>query len=174
MAETGYEELLAAFRAAARLSKERFLVGMAVAGERARVVAALAAEGEVVETTSAETALQRLAEESVEIVVLDQENVQRNALAEAHEIRPFADIVPVIAGDPAYAAEMFSQEAAAVLPRPFPASDALFRAHLRYIASCRRARTRALMLSHVVARNRAALRTIEPTLEGALAAVLEA
>ena len=53
MAETGYEELLAAFRAAARLSNERFLVGMAVASERARVVAALAAEGEVIELPSA-------------------------------------------------------------------------------------------------------------------------
>ena len=174
MAETGYEELLAAFRAAARLSNERFLVGMAVASERARVVAALAAEGEVIELSSAEVALERLAEESVEIVVLDQDDVHPNMLAKAREIRPFADIVPVIVGDPAYAAEMFSQEAAAVLPRPLPASDALFRAHVRYIASCRRARTRALMLSHVIAQNRAALRTIEPALEGALASVLEA
>jgi DNA-binding NarL/FixJ family response regulator len=173
MAETGYEEILAAFRAAARLSNERFLVGLAAASERSRVVAALAAEGEVIALTSADIALERLAEESFELVVLDQGSVEQNILTAAREIRPFADVVPVIDGDPAFAAEMFTHEAAAVLPRPLPASDALFRAHLRYLASCRRARTRALMLSHVIAQNRAALRTIEPALEGALAAVLE-
>ena len=174
MAETGYEELLAAFRAAAHLSKERFLVGVAAASDRARVVAALAAEGEVIALTSAEIALERLAEESFELVVLDQGGLQQNILTAAHEIRPFADIVPIIDGDPAYAAEMFCLEAAAVLPRPLPTSDALFRAHLRYLASCRRARTRALMLSNVIAQNRAALRTIEPALESALVSVLEA
>ena len=174
MAETGYEEILAAFRAAARLSKERFLVGVAAASERSRVVAALAAEGEVIALTSAEIALERLAEESFELVVLDQGGVQQNILTAAREIRPFADVVPIIDGDPALAADMFTKEAVAVLPRPLPASDALFRAHLRYLASCRRARTRALMLSHVIAQNRAALRTIEPALEGALASVLEA
>jgi CheY-like chemotaxis protein len=174
MAETGYEEILAAFRAAARLSKERFLVGVAAASERSRVVAALAAEGEVIALTSADIALERLAEESFELVVLDQGGVQQNILTAAREIRPFADVVPIMDGDPALAADMFTKEAVAVLPRPLPASDALFRAHLRYLASCRRARTRALMLSHVIAQHRAALRTIEPALEGALASVLEA
>jgi DNA-binding NtrC family response regulator len=174
MAETGYEEILAAFRAAARLSKERFLVGVAAASERTRVVAALAAEGEVIALTSADIALERLAEESFELVVLDQGSVRHSALTAAREIRPFADVVPIIDGDPALAAELFTGEAVAVLPRPLPASDALFRAHLRYLASCRRARTRALMLSHVIAQNRATLRTVEPALEGALAQVLEA
>ena len=176
MSDPGSAEVMVALRAAARLSKERFLVGVAVPTDRARIVAALGAEGEVAELPSAEIALERLSEESFELVVLDQDDayLQRNVFAAAREIRPFADIVSVIASDPAHAAEMFSQEATAVLPRPLPASDALFRAHLRYLASCRRARTRALMLSHVIARNRAALRTLEPALEGALSAVLEA
>jgi CheY-like chemotaxis protein len=219
MAETGYEEILVALRAAARLSKERFLVGVSAADERERVTAALAAEGEVVAVTSASTALERLTEESFELVVLDQEGSPpgrgasqlalpaaseadlrarpsttsggqggvpetrtgtpaqgspTNNLTAAREIRPFADVVPIIPGDPALAAEMLAQEAAAVLPRPLPASDALFRAHLRYLASCRRARTRALMLDHVIAQNRAALKSIEPALEEALGAVLEA
>jgi len=173
MAETGHEEVLAAIRAAARQSRERYLVGVAAAAERARVVAALAAEGEVVELPSAELALEKLTEESFELVVLNQPDSQHDVLGAAREIRPFADIVPIIAGNAALAAEMFAQEAAAVLPRPFPVSDALFRAHLRYLASCRRARTRALMLAHVIAQNRAALRTIEPALEDALAAVTE-
>jgi CheY-like chemotaxis protein len=174
MSETGYEEVVSALRAAARLSKERFLVGVPNSTESARIAAALGAEGEVVEATSAELALERLADESFELVVLDQADDVRNVLAAAHEIRPFADIVPIVLGNPVLASDMFAQEAAAVLPRPLPTSDALFRAHLRYLASCRRARTRALMLGHVIANNRATLRTLEPALEEALAATLEA
>jgi DNA-binding NtrC family response regulator len=172
MPETGYEDIQVALRAAARLSKERFLVGMSAAGERERVAAALGAEGEVVALHSAERALERLAEESFDLVVLDQDETAGNVLAAAREIRPFADVVPVFAADPAQATTMFAEEAAAVLTRPFPGSDALFRAHLRYLASCRRARTRALMLEHVIAQHRAALRTIEPALEEALGAAL--
>ena len=174
MAEPGHEEILVALRAAARLSKERFLVGVSDTTERERVAAALGAEGEVVALPSAEAALERLGEESFELVVLDESQAQQNTLTAAREIRPFADVVPIIPADPARAAELFGQEAAAVLPRPFPVSDALFRAHLRYLASCRRARTRALMLDHVITQNRAALRGIEPALEEALGAVLEA
>ena len=172
MVETGYDEVLAALRAAARLTKERFLIGASASAERERIAAALAAEGEVVALDSAEAALQRLAEESFELVVLDEDEAPRSNLTAAREIRPFADIVPIIAGNPARATELFAQEAAAVLPRPFPMSDALFRAHLRYLASCRRARTRALMLDHAIAQNRAALKSIEPAFEEALAALL--
>jgi CheY-like chemotaxis protein len=174
MAETGYEEILVALRAAARLSKERFLLGVPVAAERERMAAALAAEGEVIGVASPVEALDRLAEESFELVVLDKDESRGNLLTAAREIRPFADIVPIIVAETALASEMFANEAAAVLPRPFPASDALFRAHLRYLASCRRSRTRALMLRHVIAQNRAALRTIEPALDEALATVLDA
>jgi CheY-like chemotaxis protein len=180
MAETGYDDILAALRAAARLSKERFLVGASATAERERVAAALGAEGEVVALPSASAALARLADESFELVVLDEDEANPpgtspggSSLTAAREIRPFADVVPIIAGDPARAADLFAQEAAAVLPRPFPASDALFRAHLRYLASCRRARTRALMLDHVISQNRAALKRIEPALEEALATILE-
>ena len=174
MAETGYEEILVALRAAARLSNERFVVGVASATERERVATALGAEGEVVALPSAQAALERLAEESFELVVIDQIEGQPSSLTAAREIRPFADVVPIIEGDPVRAAEMFAQEAAAVLPRPLPVSDALFRAHLRYLASCRRARTRALMLDHIITQNRAALNGIEPALEEALGAVLQA
>ncbi len=174
MAETGYPEIVEALRAAARLSKERFLVGISAAADRTRISAALAAEGEVVELPSAAEALDRLAEESFEMVVLDGQDGDKNFLAKAREIRPFADAVPVIDNDPACAAAMFIGEAAAVMPRPLPPSDALVRAHVRYLASCRRGRTRALMLSHVIASNRAALRTVEPALEAALVALVEA
>jgi CheY-like chemotaxis protein len=174
MADSGQQEIVEALRTAARLSKERFLVGIAAATDRTRISAALAAEGDVVEVGSAEAALERLAEESFEMVVLDGGDGERNLLAKARETRPFADAVPMIDNDPARAADMYVGEAAAVLPRPLPTSDALVRAHVRYLASCRRARTRALMLSHVIANNRAALRTVEPALEAALVALLEA
>jgi CheY-like chemotaxis protein len=174
MAEPSHDEILAALRTAARLSNERYLVGVTSGVERARIVSALSAEGEVVELASAQLALERLAEESFELVVLDQASPNQDVLAEARRIRPFADIVPIVEGDAELAADMFIGEAAALLPRPLPVSDALFRAHLRYLASCRRARTRALMLTNVIARNRAALRTLEPALEDALAAVIEA
>jgi DNA-binding NtrC family response regulator len=176
MSEPGYDEVLAALRMAARLSKERFLIGAANATERERAAAALGAEGEVIALPSTAAALERLAEESFELVVLDEGEGEgaNSSLAAAREIRPFADIVPIIAGNPVRATELFAQEAAAVLPRPLPTSDALFRAHLRYLASCRRARTRALMLDHAIAQNRDALRAIEPAFEEAVAAVLAA
>jgi CheY-like chemotaxis protein len=164
MAETGYQETVEALRAAARLSAERFLVGVASPADRSRISAALAAEGQVVELASADEALDRLADESFELVVLDGIDGDRNLLAKARETRPFADVVALIAGDPLLAADMFAKEAAAVLPKPLPASDALVRAHLRYLASCRRARTRALMLSHVIGNHRAGLRTVQPAL----------
>jgi DNA-binding NtrC family response regulator len=181
MAETGYQEIALALRTAARLSRERFLVGVAAATDRARIAAALAAEGEVIELPSARAALERLAEDPFEMVVLDGDDVdgkggegEQGLLAKARETRPFADVVLIVNADPARSAALFVREAAAVMPRPLPASDALVRAHVRYLASCRRARTRALMLSHVIASNRAGLRTVEPALEGALVSLLEA
>ena len=87
--------------------------------ERERVAAALAAEGEAIALPSAEPRpWSASAEESFELVVLDESEAQQDTLTAAREIRPFADVVPIIAGDPARAAEMYTQEAAAVLPRP--------------------------------------------------------
>jgi hypothetical protein len=62
----GSAGLFASLRSAARLAQESFLVGLADAGERARVVAALSAEGVVAELPSAEQALDRLAEEPMD------------------------------------------------------------------------------------------------------------
>ncbi len=83
MAETGYDDILVALRAAARLSKERFLVGLTVDAERERIAAALGAEGEVVALASTARALERLAEESFDLVVLDQAEMEANVLAAA-------------------------------------------------------------------------------------------
>ncbi|MGB8295924.1 MAG: response regulator [Polyangia bacterium] len=170
----GSAGLFASLRSAARLTQERFLVGLADAGERARVVAALSAEGAVVELPSAEQALDRLAEESFELAVLEEKTVegQRDPFATARELRPFADVVLLLAGDPERCSDFYAREVAALLTRPLPESDALFRAHLRWLASCRRGRTRELLLGNAIADHRAELEANEPALASALDAAL--
>jgi CheY-like chemotaxis protein len=166
--------LFASLRSAARLTQERFLVGLADAGERARVVAALSAEGSVVELPSAEQALDRLADESFELAVLEEKTIeaQRDPFATARELRPFADVVLLLAGEPERCSDFYAREVAALLTRPLPESDALFRAHLRWLASCRRARTRELLLGNAIADHRADLEANEPALASALDAAL--
>ena len=170
----GSAGLFASLRGAARLTQERFLVGVADAAERARVVAALSAEGVVVELSSAEQALDRLAEEPFELAVLDEGGVdaQRDPFATARELRPFADVVLLLGGDPERCSDFYAREVAALLTRPLPESDALFRAHLRWLASCRRARTRELLLGNAIASHLVELEANEPALAGALAAAL--
>jgi CheY-like chemotaxis protein len=166
--------LFASLRGAARLTQERFLVGLADAGERARVAAALSAEGVVVELSSAEQALDRLGEEPFELVVLDEEGVngRRDPFATARDLRPFADVVLLLGGDPERCSDFYAREVAALLTRPLPESDALFRAHLRWLASCRRARTRELLLGNAITSHLVELEENEPALAGALAAAL--
>jgi CheY-like chemotaxis protein len=170
----GSAGLFASLRSAARLAQERFLVGLADEGERARVVAALSAEGQVVELPSAERALDRLAEEPFELAVLDEEGVdaERDPFATARELRPLADVVLLLRGDPERCSDFYAREVAALLPRPLPGSDALVRAHLRWLASCRRARTRELLLGNAINTHRDALEANEPALASALIAAL--
>jgi CheY-like chemotaxis protein len=166
--------LFTSLRSAARLAQERFLVGLADAGERARVVTALSAEGTVVELPSAELALDCLADESFELAVLDEKavDVRRDPFATARELRPFSDVILLLDGDPGRCSDFYAREVSALLTRPLPTSDALLRAHLRWLASCRRARTRELLLGNAYETHRAALESTEPALASALAAVL--
>jgi len=166
----GSAGLFSSLRNAARLTQERFLVGLADAGERARVVAALSAEGQVVELPSAEQALDRLAEESFELAVLDEvgADAKRDPFTTARELRPFADVVLLSRGDPDRCSDLYAREVAALLPQPLPPSDALLRAHLRWLASCRRGRTRELLLGNAIGAHRAELQANEPALASAL------
>ena len=75
------------------------------------------------------------------------------------------------AADPTRCGEAFAGEAAAVVPRPLPENDALLRAHLRWLASCRRSRTRGLLLRNALQRHGAELAEIEPALAQALAEI---
>ena len=79
------------------------------------------------------------------------EDARRNPLLGGAELRPFTDLVFLIDGDPIRCGEAFAGEAAAVVPRPLPDNDALLRAHLRWLASCRRSRTRGLLLRNALA-----------------------
>jgi CheY-like chemotaxis protein len=163
----------AALRAAARISEDRFVVGVSSDAERRRLVDALAAEGAVVDLPSTREALERLGSETFELAVLDfAEPGVGNPLAAAKERRPFADYVFLDGADPARTGEVYSGEAAALLPRPLPDSDALLRAHLRWLVSCRRARTRGLLIKNAVARHRADIDAAEPALGAAFADVL--
>jgi CheY-like chemotaxis protein len=174
MADPRSAGLFAALRAAARVSQERFLVGTGNAKERARISEALGAEGAVTAVDSPEEALDRLAEESFEMAFFDIDPVSggRNPATAARELRPFTDLVFVADGDPIRCTELFAREAAAVLPRPLPTSDALLRAHVRWLASCRRSRTRGLLLGNALKRHRDELRDLEPALEGALSGIV--
>ncbi len=149
------------------------MVGLVNDRERQRVAAALSVEGMVVEARSTEMALERLADESFDLVVLDRdERLGTNPIAAARELRPFADLVLCLASDPAEVSDAFAHEVAAVLPRPFPDSDALLRAHLRWLASCRRSRSRGLLLGNATARFHDELAALEPALAASLAETL--
>jgi len=106
--------------------------------------------------------------------VLDEEGVdaERDPFATARELRPLADVVLLLRGDPERCSDFYAREVAALLPRPLPGSDALVRAHLRWLASCRRARTRELLLGNAINTHRDALEANEPALASALTAAL--
>ena len=171
MAGPSSAALFASLRSAARLARERFLVGIADAVERTRVATALGAEGEVLALGACDEALQRLADEPFELVVLEHDGPSSSGFSRARDLRPFADLVLLVPGDPALCGELYASQASALLTRPLPASDALLRAHIRWLASCRRARTRALMLGNAIERHDADLKTDEPALAAALHAV---
>jgi CheY-like chemotaxis protein len=175
MADPRAAGLFAALRAAARVLEERFLVGISDAREHARIAEALSAEGTVIALASADEALDRLAAEPFEIAVFDVGGAGlRNPLSVARELRPFTDLVFVAPGDTVRCTELFAREAAAVLPRPLPSSDPLLRAHVRWLAACRRSRTRGLLLASALRRHRGELVDLEPALEAALSDIVAA
>jgi CheY-like chemotaxis protein len=175
MADPRSAGMFAALRAAARVSEERFLIGVSDAKERARLSDALTAEGTVVAVASAEEALDRLAAEPFEMAIFEigdpRQMSARNPVSAARELRPFTDLIFLLEGDPARCTVLFAHEAAAVLPRPLPPSDALLRAHVRWLASCRRSRTRALLLGNALRRHRDEIVELEPALEAALSGI---
>jgi CheY-like chemotaxis protein len=177
MADPRSAGMFAALRAAARVSEERFLIGVSDPKERGRIADALSAEGTVVAMASAEEALDKLAAEPFEMAIFEigdprQDNVgERNPVSAARELRPFTDLIFLLEGDPGRCTVLFAHEAAAVLPRPLPTSDALLRAHVRWLASCRRSRTRALLLGNALRRHRNEIVELEPALEAALSGI---
>jgi CheY-like chemotaxis protein len=172
MADPRSAGIFAALRAAAHPGEERHLVGLENPRERERVMSALAAEGQLVEARSTRAALDSLAAESFELAVLDlEESPSWSALSVGKELRPFTDLVFLMSADPVRCGECFAADVAAVVPRPLSENDALLRAHLRWLASCRRSRSRGLLLRNALVRHGAELAEIEPALVKALGEV---
>jgi CheY-like chemotaxis protein len=175
MGESRSAAVLAALRAAAQPEQERHLVGLRDPREQARVADALAPEGLVVRESSTRSALERLTAETFELSLLDLEEREGfNPLSAGKELRPSTDLLFLIEPDPVRSGEAFAAEVAAVLPRPLPEDDALLRAHLRWLASCRRSRSRALLLRNALALHGQELAECEPALAQALAEVIAA
>jgi CheY-like chemotaxis protein len=158
-------------RNAARGGQERFLVGLADAGERQRIASALSGEGFVQEVESISEALARLADESFDVAVLDvpEQRVGRDPLAASRELRPFTDVVLVTESDPAGCGDAFGRQVAAVLPRPLPEVEALLRAYVKRLVGFRRSRTRGQLVLNAFAGVREALGAIDAELATALA-----
>jgi DNA-binding NtrC family response regulator len=172
MADPRSAGIFAALRAAAHQGEERHLVGLRPERERQRIAGALTAEGKVLEAPSTRSALELLAAESFELAVLDLDEGQGwSALPAGKELRPFTDLVFVMVADPARCGDAYAAGAAAVVPRPLPENEALLRAHLRWLASCRRSRTRGLLLRNALVRHGDELAETEPALAKALAEI---
>lgn len=157
-----------------KTGQDRFLLHAAEAGDAERLKAALSLEGQVVAARSLGEALGLLTEGPFELALLDPER-------EAHDVDPLAalrelgadvDVVALMEAEPARVSEAFARGAAAVLPRPLPENDALLRAHIRWLASSRRSRGRALALRGVLTRHKEAL-AAEPGLSAALTSLLD-
>jgi hypothetical protein len=158
MLESRSAAILAALRVAAQPEPERYLVGLRDGRDHARLCAALAAEGDVVPERSTSLALPRLADEPFELAVLDfdlNDGVAghfRPLLRAATESALPADLLLLIEADPARSSELFAANDVVLLPRPLPEDDAVLRAHVRWLASCRRSRTRARRLRDAITR----------------------
>jgi len=167
-----------ALRHAARGGQERYLVGLANAAERQLVAQALAGDGLVVECATTREALARLADDPFDLAFLsdDPRSAPTTEAVDAllpvwREYRPFTDLVLLGRDDPEAVASAFAAEVSAVLPRPLPEVEALFRAHVRRLATGRRSRTRGLLILHAYERQAAALAAAEPKLAAQLAAI---
>ncbi len=173
MADPRSAPIFASLRAAARVTHERFLVGASVEKDRKRLVAALGQESLVVELPSTEEALDRLAQESFELLVMDSDSPAdaRRTYVACRQLMPLADLIVLADCDPTACVEAFAAPVAGLLPRPLPDSDALLRAHLRWLVACRRSRTRARLLDQVLLRHKDELLSALPALAAALAEI---
>ena len=144
---------------------------------------ALSADGFVVECSSPTEALARLADEPFDLAFFAHEETATApgaALASAallsawREQRPFSDFVLLGLDEPHAVAEAFAAEASAVLPRPLPEVETLFRAHIRRLATGRRVRTRGLLIVNAFERQSGALASIAPKLAAQLDAIVTA
>jgi CheY-like chemotaxis protein len=174
--------LFAALRAGFPRDEIRHLVALADPALRRRVVAALGGGVEIVELDSPEEVPARLRSEIFDLVIIDGDQglawptpapspSPGEPVGAAAPIDRGFDLVLVMDADATRCGAAFAAGAVAVLPRPLPPSDALLRAHLRWLASCKQARRRGALARGLGARHEAALTELAPALGRALAEI---
>jgi CheY-like chemotaxis protein len=175
MADSPSDPLLASLRAAARTGDDAYLVSVVDERERARASSALALEGKVAEEVMLADALALIAARPFEIAIVDPDRQPHDVdpVAALGELGLATDLVFLLDGGPGHIGDAFLRGATGVLPRPLPDSDALVSAHLRWLASGRRSRSRAASVRAAFARIREALKTAEPALHAAIAALVD-
>jgi CheY-like chemotaxis protein len=166
--------LFASLRAGLPRDEIRHLVALADPVLRRRVVAALGGGVEIVELESVDDVATRLGSESFDLVMIDGDQGHPWPVGnDDPDHRHGFDLVLVMEADPTRCAAAFAAGAAAVLPRPLPQSDALLRAHLRWLASCKQARRRGVLARGLTSRIEPELGEVPPTLGRALAEIEE-
>jgi DNA-binding NtrC family response regulator len=172
MGDSRSAALFAALRTAFPRDEIRHLIALADPALRRRVVAALGGGVEIVELDSPEEVPARLRNETFDLVIIDGDPRTAGQVAPTGDLleRVF-DLVLVMDADPAACAAAFAAGAVAVLPRPLPPSDALLRAHLRWLASCKQARRRGALARGLSARLGVELTDAAPALGRALAEI---
>ena len=85
----GSRQPLDVLRNAARGGQERFLVALADAVERPRIVGALTSEGFVLEVESVPEGLARLADESFDLAILDLPDAELDAWMQGNKFQPY-------------------------------------------------------------------------------------
>ncbi|MDX2021864.1 MAG: response regulator [Deltaproteobacteria bacterium] len=168
-------ELFLALGSAVRNGQDRFVVHVTDEAERTRVVGALSLEGAALAAESVGRAMACVAEGGLELAIfdVDREAHDLDPLVACTELGSTADLVLLMDGDPAKVSDAFVRGAFAVLPRPLPTSDALLRAHIRWLASSRRSRVRGVALRGVLARYRTEIEALDKGLWAVLSPLLE-
>lgn len=160
-----------ALRAALRSPDEAVLVNVTGESDRARLVSALGREAQVDVAVTLPDAIDRLGQHRYQLAIIDLpgEVSDVDLGLVLREVGARTEIVAVCAGEPQEVLRAFSMGAHTVLPRPLPDSDALLKAHLRWMTGNRRSRVRGAALRGLLERHRAELAASQPALAAALA-----
>ncbi|MCG5051868.1 MAG: response regulator [Myxococcales bacterium] len=175
MSEAPAAELFGALGRAVRSGQERFVLHARVGAEAARLAATMQLEGQIETADSLGQALALLGEQPFDFAVLDPEReaLDVDPLEALRELGAKADLAFLMEPAPERVSEAFARGLAAALPRPLPENEALLRAHVRWLISLRRARSRGILLRGLLARHRGILERHEPAMLAALEPLID-